>query len=237
MLVLLLLLVFLAVVWFYVVPAFLPSRPAAAPKAKDVPAVAEPAKEDAAPPMTKGEGTGQEQAAIEDAGSPAEPEEPPPVEPTPPPSEPSPSTPPSVEPSPGPSSTGVASRATTLLGRALEAARSAAEETSALLGAGEDAKKKEEAPKPVEPAPVPQWPKIEVYAVIIQGNGGTALVNGSVLSIGEATPDGAVLRAVAPQCATFEWRGERRVFYTVAAPKSEPPDKQKGKKGLWGNKK
>lgn len=205
--VVLLLLVFLSVVWFYVVPAVFPRQATAAPKTP-------------AP------------AASSSAVVPASPE---PAAPQPR-SAASPEPPPAAAPDPSPpADTSSSPRATTLLGRALEAAKSAAAETSALLGT--DGDKKENAPEEKPASPAPQWPKIEVYAVIIQGSGGTALVNGSVLSIGEATPDGAVLRAVAPQRATFEWNGERRVFYTVAAPKPEPEEKQQGKKGFWNKKK
>jgi len=255
--VVLLLLVFLFVVWFYVVPAVFPrqattspnspapsaeasaadKKPAASPAAKPVAKAEKAAANETVdttkqeiPPATSDEARGDEAKAPAASVSAA--------------SQPSSADSNTPQSSAGASeqsqtaNTTSAPQASSLLGRALEAAKSAAAETSALLGAGEDkAKKKVEVEeKPAEPVAAPQWPKIEVYAVIIQGNGGTALVNGSVLSIGEATPEGAVLRAVAPQRATLEWNGERRVFYTVAPPKPEPEEKQQAKKGFWNKK-
>ena len=87
-----------------------------------------------------------------------------------------------------------------------------------------------------EPPPPVTWPSIKVGAIIGGGADGGALVNGEVIPIGYQLPNGAVLRSVESQSATFEYKGQTKRFF-VSKPKKAPlPDKNgnrpKGAKGV-----
>ena len=57
------------------------------------------------------------------------------------------------------------------------------------------------------------WPALKVTAVIGSGARGSVLVNGAVVSVGEETEAGPVLKSVSRQAAVFEWDGERRTIF------------------------
>ncbi|MBQ6925287.1 MAG: protein kinase [Kiritimatiellae bacterium] len=73
-----------------------------------------------------------------------------------------------------------------------------------------------------------KWPSIKVTAIIGGGDDGSALVNGEVVSIGYRLDNGAVLRAVEPQSATFEYKGETKKIF-VSKPSRKPKKPEKGK--------
>ena len=75
------------------------------------------------------------------------------------------------------------------------------------------------------PAPPVAWPSIKVGAIIGGGADGGALVNGQVIPIGYQLPNGAVLRSVEPQSATFEYKGQTKKFFVSKPKKAPPPDK------------
>jgi serine/threonine protein kinase len=78
----------------------------------------------------------------------------------------------------------------------------------------------------VEPPPAPvAWPPIKVGAIIGGGADGGALVNGQVIPIGYQLPNGAVLRSVEPQSATFEYKGQTKKIFVSKPKKAPPPDK------------
>ncbi len=73
-----------------------------------------------------------------------------------------------------------------------------------------------------------KWPTIKVTAIIGGGDEGGALVNGEVVAIGYQLDNGAVLRAIEPQSATFEYQGETKKIY-VSKPPRQPKDSKEGK--------
>ena len=75
------------------------------------------------------------------------------------------------------------------------------------------------------PAPPVTWPSIKVGAIIGGGADGGALVNGQVIPIGYQLPNGAILRSVEPQSATFEYKGQTKKFFVSKPKKAPPPDK------------
>ena len=80
------------------------------------------------------------------------------------------------------------------------------------------------------------WPSIKVAAIIGGGADGGALVNGQVIPIGYQLPNGAVLRSVESQSATFEYKGQTKKFFVRKPKKAPQPDKNgnrpKGAKGV-----
>ena len=85
----------------------------------------------------------------------------------------------------------------------------------------EDKAKKEvviKVPEVIDSPEVKEWPELKVSAVLAGGTRGGALVNGAVVSVGEATADGPVLKSVSKQAAVFEWDGETRTFFVNAKP-------------------
>lgn len=58
-----------------------------------------------------------------------------------------------------------------------------------------------------------EWPDIMVTAILGRGDEGGAIINDELVSIGEPCAAGPILRAVAPQKATFEWNGDRRDYF------------------------
>ncbi len=76
------------------------------------------------------------------------------------------------------------------------------------------------------PAPPVTWPPIKVGAIIGGGADGGALVNGQVIPIGYQLPNGAVLRSVEPQSATFEYKGQTKKFFVSKPKKAPQPDKK-----------
>ncbi len=73
------------------------------------------------------------------------------------------------------------------------------------------------------------WPSIKVGAIIGGGADGGALVNGQVIPIGYQLPNGAILRSVESQSATFEYKGQTKKFY-VSKPRKAPPPGKNGKR-------
>ena len=73
-------------------------------------------------------------------------------------------------------------------------------------------------PEVIDSPEVKEWPELKVSAVLAGGTRGGALVNGAVVSVGEATADGPVLKSVSKQAAVFEWDGETRTFFVNAKP-------------------
>ena len=80
------------------------------------------------------------------------------------------------------------------------------------------------------------WPSIKVAAIIGGGADGGALVNGQVIPIGYQLPNGAILRSVESQSATFEYKGQTKRFFVNKPKKAPQPDKNgnrpKGAKGV-----
>ena len=69
------------------------------------------------------------------------------------------------------------------------------------------------------------WPSIKVGAIIGGGADGGALVNGQVIPIGYQLPNGAILRSVESQSATFEYKGQTKKFFVSKPRKAPQPDK------------
>ena len=74
------------------------------------------------------------------------------------------------------------------------------------------------------PPPV-TWPSIKVAAIIGGGADGGALVNGQVIPIGYQLPNGAILRSVESQSATFEYKGQTKRIFVNKPKKAPQPDK------------
>lgn len=71
-----------------------------------------------------------------------------------------------------------------------------------------------------------KWPSLKVTAIIGDGEGGSALVNGEILTVGYRLDNGVKLKAVEPQSAIFEFSGvTKRVF--VSKPASKQGAKRK----------
>lgn len=79
---------------------------------------------------------------------------------------------------------------------------------------------------PAEPV---KWPPIKVTAIIGGGEDGGALVNGQVIPIGYQLPNGAVLRSVEPQSATFEYKGQTKKVFVSKPNKAQKPEKPGGR--------
>ena len=72
-----------------------------------------------------------------------------------------------------------------------------------------------------------KWPSIKVTAIIGGGAEGSALVNGEVVSVGYRLDNGALLRSVEPQSATFEYQGETKRFFVSRPSRRKPPENAK----------
>lgn len=68
-------------------------------------------------------------------------------------------------------------------------------------------------PEAVDTPEAKEWPILKVKAVVGAGDKGSALVNDSVISVGEELEEGPTLKSISRQAAVFEWDGETRTIF------------------------
>lgn len=80
-------------------------------------------------------------------------------------------------------------------------------------------------------SPNVKWPSLKITAVAGDGDNGSAIVNGEIVSAGYSFGPGIILRAVEPMSAIFEWKGQlKRVYVSRPVPKNQHQKNQSQKK-------